>query len=132
MSHNPEFIQKTQAAHREKTGDYTDYLKASHICPHCGTKLVIRNSRKITETTRDYALQCRNPVCSASFVGRMELVSHLAPSMTPNPAIRLPLSPKREREQFAENMRAERALAAAAQLQMDLEEDNPRKSLEQA
>ncbi|MHB1430075.1 MAG: Ogr/Delta-like zinc finger protein [Rhodocyclaceae bacterium] len=65
-------------------------------CPHCGGTAHIRTSRDLSEITRELSIQCLNVECSHSWVAIIEAVRTIAPSMTPNPAIHIPLSPRVE------------------------------------
>lgn len=65
-------------------------------CPHCGGIAQIRTSRGLSEITRELKIQCLNVECSHSWVAIIEAVRTIAPSMVPNPAIHIPLSPRME------------------------------------
>lgn len=61
-------------------------------CPHCGCKALIRTSKDLSEITRELQIQCLNIECSHTWVAVIEAVRTIAPSMTPNPDIHIPLS----------------------------------------
>lgn len=63
-------------------------------CPHCGAKARIRNSRDISETTREQYLQCENIECAHTWKVLTSAVCTIAPSMRPNPKVFIPLSPR--------------------------------------
>lgn len=63
-------------------------------CPHCGSTAVIRTSRAMTETCREASLQCENVECAHTWVAQIYAVRTIAPSMTPNPRVFIPLSPR--------------------------------------
>jgi hypothetical protein len=63
-------------------------------CPHCGHEATIRTSKAITEITREAKVQCNNPDCSHSWITLISAVRTIAPSMTPNPRVYIPLSPR--------------------------------------
>lgn len=62
-------------------------------CPHCGTGSTVRTSRQLTETVREAMVQCNNAECAHSWVAHLAAVRTIAPSMTPNPRVCIPLSP---------------------------------------
>lgn len=61
-------------------------------CPHCGGRAHIRTSRDLSEKTRELKIQCLNVDCAHSWVAILEAVRTIAPSMTPNPEVHIPLS----------------------------------------
>ena len=63
-------------------------------CPHCSKPAVIRTSKEITEITREAKAQCTNVECAHTWVFHVSAVRTIAPSMTPNPKVFIPLSPK--------------------------------------
>lgn len=63
-------------------------------CPHCTTEAVIRTSRDLSETVRELALQCQNLECAHTWVAFLSPVRTIAPSMTPNPKVFIPMSPR--------------------------------------
>ena len=62
-------------------------------CPHCETPSTVRTSKQITETIREATAQCNNPQCAHTWVVHLSAVRTIAPSMTPNPRVYIPLSP---------------------------------------
>jgi hypothetical protein len=63
-------------------------------CPHCGTAAIIRTSRAMSETVLEQQLQCQNVECAHTWVAHTAAVRTIAPSMTPNPKVYIPLSPR--------------------------------------
>lgn len=63
-------------------------------CPHCGTEATIRTSKAISEITREASVQCANVECAHTWVAQISAVRTIAPSMTPNPRVFIPLSPR--------------------------------------
>ena len=61
-------------------------------CPHCGSDSTIRTSRSMSETVREATIQCNNPLCAHTWVAHLAAVRTIAPSMTPNPKVYIPLS----------------------------------------
>lgn len=69
--------------------------RMSLACPHCGSRLISRTSRLITDTCREVQLQCENALCSASYTGQLIIVGQISPSAVPNPAVHLRTVPAR-------------------------------------
>lgn len=63
-------------------------------CPHCGSDSTIRTSRPLSETVRESKVQCNNPDCAHTWIAHLAAVRTIAPSMTPNPKVFIPLSPR--------------------------------------
>jgi len=63
-------------------------------CPHCGSDSTIRTSRALSETVRESKVQCNNPDCAHTWIAYLSAIRTIAPSMTPNPKVYIPLSPK--------------------------------------
>lgn len=63
-------------------------------CPHCGGEASIRTSKAMTEITREATVQCNNPYCAHTWIAQICAVRTIAPSMTPNPKVYIPLSPR--------------------------------------
>ena len=61
-------------------------------CPHCGCESTVRSSRQMCETVREATVSCDNPECMHSWVAQLVAVRTIAPSMTPNPKVYIPLS----------------------------------------
>ncbi len=61
-------------------------------CPHCESPATIRNSREISNLTRESYLVCNNPACGHVFAAITEINRRVSPSAIPNPKVRLPLS----------------------------------------
>lgn len=61
-------------------------------CPHCRTEATIRDSWELAPTVREAKVQCNNPDCSHSWIARVVAERTIAPSMTPNPKVYIPLS----------------------------------------
>lgn len=64
------------------------------VCPHCGQPATIRTSRAMSEISREAQLQCNNVDCAHTWVMIASAVRTIAPSMTPNPRVHIPLSPR--------------------------------------
>lgn len=63
-------------------------------CPHCGSPAKIRTSRRMSDLTVEHSLQCQNIDCAHTWVAHTSAVRTIAPSMTPNPRVFIPLSPR--------------------------------------
>lgn len=63
-------------------------------CPHCGSDATIRSSREFSEITREASVQCNNIECAHTWVSQISAVRTIAPSMTPNPRVYIPISPR--------------------------------------
>jgi hypothetical protein len=63
-------------------------------CPHCDAPARIRSSREMSPTSREQKMQCSNVECAHTWVAVTEAVRTIAPSMTPNPKVFIPLSPR--------------------------------------
>lgn len=61
-------------------------------CPHCKQDAIIRDSEEVTASTREYRVICGNPYCGHTWVAHFSAVRTLAPSMTPDPKVYIPLS----------------------------------------
>jgi hypothetical protein len=63
-------------------------------CPHCGETAVIRSSQRMAATVREARVQCQNVECAHTWIVHISAVRTLAPSMTPDPTVHIPLSPR--------------------------------------
>lgn len=63
-------------------------------CPHCAEEAMIRTSRDLSSTVRELYLQCKNLECAHTWRAFITAISTIAPSMTPDPTVCLPLSPR--------------------------------------
>ncbi|MEW6166039.1 MAG: ogr/Delta-like zinc finger family protein [Pseudomonadota bacterium] len=63
-------------------------------CPHCDAPARCRSSKPMSPTSREQKLQCTNVECAHTWVAVTEAVRTIAPSMTPNPKVHIPLSPR--------------------------------------
>jgi hypothetical protein len=61
-------------------------------CPHCGTLSTIRSSKELGTTVREASVQCNNVECAHTWITRIVAERTIAPSMTPNPKVYIPLS----------------------------------------
>lgn len=87
-------------------------------CPHCRYPSTIRWSREVTEIIRQGKIQCTNPHCAWTGTFDLVITATLAPSMTPNPRVYLPLSPRSP----------EAAKPPAGQLELTMQHPPPRPS----
>lgn len=71
-------------------------------CPHCGSAARIRTSRPMSSLTIEHSLQCQNIDCAHTWVAHTSAVRTIAPSMTPNPRVFIPLSPRSHAKQDAQ------------------------------
>lgn len=62
-------------------------------CPHCNHESTIRTSKIVTEITREARVQCNNLECAHTWVAVISAIRTIAPSMTPNPKVYIPISP---------------------------------------
>jgi hypothetical protein len=76
-------------------------------CPHCGQKAKIRTSRAMSESVVEHHLQCQNIECAHTWVAHTAAVRTIAPSMTPNPKVFIPLSPRSPAVKAAEKNQLE-------------------------
>ena len=63
-------------------------------CPHCGALATIRSSKELAPTVREASVQCGNIECAHTWITRIVADRTIAPSMTPNPKVYIPLSPR--------------------------------------
>lgn len=63
-------------------------------CPHCGADSTVRSSKQMSDTVREATVSCDNPECMHSWISQLVAVRTIAPSMTPNPKVYIPLSPR--------------------------------------
>lgn len=63
-------------------------------CPHCETIGTIRSSKELSTTVREASVQCNNVNCAHTWIARIVADRTIAPSMTPNPKVYIPLSPR--------------------------------------
>ena len=59
-------------------------------CPHCGVLAVARSSTFISNTCKEILFQCRNPLCSFSWIAGMQAIRQVSPSGTPRPGVQIP------------------------------------------
>jgi len=64
-------------------------------CPHCGAPALIRYSEQITATVRELGVLCSNDACGCRFVAQIVALRIVQPSLTPDPAVQLPLVERR-------------------------------------
>ena len=64
------------------------------LCPHCKTSSTVRSSRELSDTVREATIQCDNPHCAHTWIAQVAAIRTIAPSMTPNPKVYIPLSPR--------------------------------------
>lgn len=76
-------------------------------CPHCGATAKIRTSRPMSESVQEHHLQCLNIECAHTWVAHTAAVRTIAPSMTPNPRVFIPLSPRSPAVKAAEKNQLE-------------------------
>lgn len=84
-------------------------------CPHCGAPAHTRTSRAMSEITRESYMQCTNVECAHTWVTHTSAVRTIAPSMTPNPKVFIPMSP-----------RSAAKLPAVSQLELGMDHPPPR------
>lgn len=63
-------------------------------CPHCKSTSTLREHRKESDLVDEFTVQCDNPYCAFSWIAKNEAVRTIRQSMTPNPDVNLPLSPR--------------------------------------
>jgi predicted RNA-binding Zn-ribbon protein involved in translation (DUF1610 family) len=63
-----------------------------NLCPHCGSKVLIRHSQVENPLLKTLYGQCMNLNCGWTGRAHMEWAATISPSATPNPEIDLPLS----------------------------------------
>ena len=85
-------------------------------CPHCKSKSTVRSSKELSETVREAKVQCNNPDCAHTWIAQIAAIRTIAPSMTPNPKVYIPLSPRSPAAQQP----------AANQLELGMEHPPPR------
>lgn len=61
-------------------------------CPHCGSYLRIHHSEQHTLLCREAWLRCTNDDCGWAGAMILEIARTITPSLSPNPAVRLPIS----------------------------------------
>lgn len=64
------------------------------FCPHCKSLATIRSSKELGATVREASVQCNNIECAHTWVTRVIADRTIAPSMTPNSKVFIPLSPR--------------------------------------
>lgn len=79
-------------------------------CPHCGSTARIRTSRQMSNLTVEQSLQCQNIDCAHTWVAHTSAVRTIAPSMTPNPRVFIPFSPRSPAANDAQNKQMAMAL----------------------
>jgi len=63
-------------------------------CPHCGSPMLHRTTRRVTPMFFESFHICRNEQCLFIVKAAIELVGYSHQSMMPNPAITLPALPR--------------------------------------
>lgn len=77
----PEETRQTSAATRYPVG-------LTLTCPHCGNRALVRTSRLVSESFREAWGVC--PTCTFSGKAHVAWDIEAAPSLMPNPKVRLP------------------------------------------
>lgn len=65
------------------------------ICPHCGSRASTRTSTRMSPLCGIATYQCSNVECGHTFKAGFEIIATISPSAMPNPAIMLPMVPRR-------------------------------------
>ncbi|WGS41904.1 ogr/Delta-like zinc finger family protein [Burkholderia sp. JSH-S8] len=60
-------------------------------CHHCGSRAVIRTSRTQSHLVREAYCQCTNVECATTYKIQVWVVHTIAPSLTPNPNVYVPV-----------------------------------------
>ncbi|MDD5175776.1 MAG: ogr/Delta-like zinc finger family protein [Sterolibacterium sp.] len=63
-------------------------------CPHCKHPATIRTSRPMSDTVQEHQIQCTNVQCAHTWVAHTSAVRTIAPSMTPDEKVYIPISPR--------------------------------------
>ena len=64
-------------------------------CPHCRSRMRTITSRQLSDLVREIYLDCMNVYCSHRCVAHLGIVRTLVPSLTPSPAVSLPIVERR-------------------------------------
>lgn len=83
---------KPTAAAKAPTSRKT--LGSAVLCPHCGSRSMIRTSRQITEIYREGYSICLD--CSFMSKYAVQIIGEAAPSCSPNPRVNLPKIPRHQ------------------------------------
>lgn len=70
-------------------------------CPHCDTRAKVRSSEQMTSLVRELRFTCDNDACGHTFLGTLEITRTITPSARPNPAVNLPMTPRRPKPEPA-------------------------------
>lgn len=62
-------------------------------CPHCHSRVRAKKSRTMSDMMKEITYMCQNPDCGHVFVASLEVLRTLSLSSTPNPEVRITLSP---------------------------------------
>ena len=65
-------------------------FRVAVICPNCGSRCLVETSRRATEVTREYRVQCTNSLCSWSGVGVFEITKTISHPPEANKQNQLP------------------------------------------
>jgi hypothetical protein len=68
-------------------------MRILNRCPHCRERAIARSSREMSPTFREITFRCDNEKCCHWYVANMEFSRTLSPSLMPDPALDLPMSP---------------------------------------
>ncbi|MDZ4262382.1 MAG: ogr/Delta-like zinc finger family protein [Pseudomonadota bacterium] len=85
----------------------TPHKKRNRPCPDCGSPLIRRTSDQLTLLITRTLVICKNPVCGASFSGLDEITHRISPPSVPNPDVKLPMSPKKVRNEILNSLTGE-------------------------
>lgn len=66
-------------------------------CPHCESRAVVEESRKVTRLVRDLYFRCTYVHCGATFKSQLGVIAMISPSAIPHPDVVLPTAPGRRR-----------------------------------
>lgn len=66
-------------------------------CPHCESRAVVEESRKVTRLVRDLYFRCTYVHCGATFKSQLGVIAMISPSAIPHPDVTLPTVPGRRR-----------------------------------
>lgn len=69
------------------------------LCPACGSRMRIRNSKEQTPTFRTMYAECTNIVCNHSVMGSLTWDYALSPSGLDSPRVVLPVAPSVKKAQ---------------------------------
>lgn len=66
-------------------------------CPHCESRAVVEESRKVTRLVRELYFRCTYLDCGATFKSQLGVVAMISPSAMPHPSVILPSVPPRRK-----------------------------------